>query len=113
MNAFRDIRPLFGCVLLSAVAVMVSCTEKPAPVVNKYPTLPLKDVPDYLADTILQYTDMSGTEPFPVSGYGLVANLDETGGSHVATTVRDFMIKEIGRHRFETYVGNNMDAEQI
>jgi flagellar basal body P-ring protein FlgI len=113
MKAFRDIRPLVGCMLLSAVAVMVSCTEKPAPVVNKYPTLPLREVPDYLADTILQYTDMSGTEPYPVSGFGLVANLDETGGSHVATTVRDFMIKEIGRHRFETYVGNNMDAEQI
>ncbi len=113
MKVFRDIRWLVGCVLLSAIAAMVSCTEKPAPVVNKYPTLPLREVPDYLSDTILQYTDMTGTEPYPVSGFGLVANLDGTGGSHVATAVRDFMIKEIGRHQFDSYAGKNMDADGI
>ena len=114
MKAFRDIRRIFGCVLLSAIGAMVGCgPEKPAPVVNKYPTLPLKAVPDYLADTILQYTDMTGTEPYPVSGFGLVANLNGTGGSHAPTAVRDYIIKEIGRHRFDTYLGGGTEPDDV
>jgi len=113
MKAFRDIRWLVGCVLLSAIVAMIGCTEKPATVVPKYSTLPLRDVPDYLSDTILQYTDMTGTEPYPVSGFGLVANLDGTGGSHVPTPVRDYIIKEIGRNQFTTYLGGGIDADDI
>ena len=112
MNALTDIRRFFGCVLLSAIAV-VGCTDKPAPVVNKYPTLPLKDVPPYLADTVMQYTDMTGLEPYPISGFGLVANLDGTGGSHSSNAVRDYMIKEIGRHQFTTYLGGRVEPADI
>ena len=77
-------------------------------VANRYPTLPKKLVPDYLHDTVFEYTDLSGTDFEPISSYGLVANLNGTGRSRAPTAVRDFMVKEINRHNF-----GGMDAESM
>ena len=34
---------------------------------NRYPTLPKKQVPAYMQDTILEYTEMAGLEPFELA----------------------------------------------
>jgi hypothetical protein len=82
---------------------LAGCKNEPAPkVATKYATLPLREVPDYLKDSILEYTDLGGTEPYPVSGYALVANLHGTGGSRAPTAVRDYIMKEMSIHGFGT-----------
>src|SRR5207253_5509509 len=35
-----------------------------------------------------------------VSGFGLVSNLDGTGNSDAPSTVRDYIIKEMGKHKW-------------
>jgi hypothetical protein len=69
-------------------------------VVSRYPTLQPRAVPDYLNDTILQKTDLLDTGPFMVSAYGLIANLQNTGGGPYPTRVRDYMVKEMVKHGF-------------
>ncbi len=96
-------RRLAGAVLAVAAAAagsLAGCTEQPKPQAPRYSALPVREVPDYMTDTVMQYTDMGGTEPFPVSGYGLVANLHGTGGSKVPTPVRDAIAKDLMRNRF-------------
>jgi hypothetical protein len=68
--------------------------------VSRYPTMPEKKVAPILAETIFQRTEASNTEPYLVSGYGLIANLDNTGGSEAPMAVREFMIKQMQQHRF-------------
>jgi flagellar basal body P-ring protein FlgI len=110
MKRFRGARAIFGggALLLAgalALSTLNGCaTDPPKKIAVRYPTLPKKQVPDYLHDTILEYTDLSGTDPAPVSGYGLVANLNGTGGSRAPTAVRDFIIKEMARHGFGSVV---------
>jgi flagellar basal body P-ring protein FlgI len=86
--------------LAAAVAVGPGCTEAAPKTKPTYASLPKRDVPAFMADSVYQYTDMTGTEPFPISGYGLVANLRGTGGCRAPTAVRDYMIKELARHHF-------------
>ncbi len=103
-----------GLTLLAAAALLAGCTEPAPKVVAKYPTLPVRQVPPFLADTIYQYTDMSGVDPYPVSGFGLVANLNGTGGSHAPTAVRDFIVKEMSRNSMGvTGDVDNTDPEQL
>jgi flagellar basal body P-ring protein FlgI len=61
-----------------------------------------EDVPSYLKGTILEVTDLEGTEALQVSGWGLVANLRDTGDSTAPTAVRQYMVKELVRHGFGT-----------
>jgi flagellar basal body P-ring protein FlgI len=79
----------------------------------QYPTLAPREVPDYLTDTVLQYADLSGTEPSPVSGYGLVTQLHGTGGSRTPTAVRAFMIKQLGQHDFGSLASNLPSPEAV
>ena len=94
-------RPLNWCrtVCVAAVAAVAvgGCAEDAPKTRPTYPQLPARDVPGYLKDSVYEVADMSGTEPFPVSGYGLVANLHGTGGGVAPTPVRDFMAKELAR----------------
>jgi flagellar basal body P-ring protein FlgI len=87
------------------LAALSGCTEPAPKTTPKYATLgPRTDLPEYLNDTIMQYTDLGNTQPAPVSGYGIVVHLQGTGGSRVPTPVRDFMIKELARHDFGSAV---------
>ncbi len=88
-----------------------SHTDPPKKVTVRYPTLPKKSVPDYLQDTVISYTDLTGTDSFPVSGYGLVANLNGTGGGRVPKAVREYMIKEMARHGFGM-IGRDLAAPE-
>jgi hypothetical protein len=86
---------------LAVGLVAQGCSSRKPPVaVSRYPTLPPKKVPDFLKDTIFEKTDLLNTEPFVVSGFGLVANLNGTGSSDVSNAVRDYMIKEMQKHKF-------------
>src|SRR5437868_11840453 len=84
------------------VSLMGGCAaQEPPKAVARYENLGPKKVPAYLQGTILERTDLLGTEPFGVSAYGLVANLRNTGdNTAVPTAVRDYMIREMVKHKF-------------
>lgn len=107
----RLLVPSIGLFIVAVGAAIIGCTETPKKVAARYPTLPTKQVPDYLKDTVFAYTDLGGTDPFPISGFGLVANLNGTGGSRAPTAVRDFIIKEMARHGFGN-VGGGLDSPE-
>jgi hypothetical protein len=110
ISVVRGLRVVIG--VAAGAVLLAGCGSAPAPkIVNKYPSLPLRVVPPYLDETILQYTDMTGTEPFHVSGYGLVANLNGTGGSRAPTAVHDYISKEISRHMTGGELANAADED--
>src|SRR5689334_20310468 len=80
-------------------ATLAGCSERKAPKpVVRYATLPLKEVPPFLKNTIFERVDMVDAQPMPLSGYGIVARLKGTGDNKVLpNTVRDFIIKEMVR----------------
>ncbi len=96
------------CIAVAAITCVATIVAGPgcggqpkkATIPPKYPTVDLRKVPSFLNDTILQKTDIADTTPFVVSGYGLVVNLDQTGGGPYPTRVRDYMVKEMMRHGF-------------
>jgi flagellar basal body P-ring protein FlgI len=93
---------LAAAVLSFGLAVAPGCSRKvkyKAPV-TRYATLPAKEVAPYLKDTIFERTVLGNTEPYLVSGYGLVANLDYTGGSEAPNAVREYMVKQMQQHYF-------------
>lgn len=62
---------------------------------SHYPTLPPHKVPEYMANTIYQRTDLAETNPLTISGYGLVVNLRGTGNSQAPTPVRQFIVDDM------------------
>ena len=98
----------------AAVAGLVGgCVDDAAKTRPTYSTLGKRDVPAYLTDSVYEYSDMSGREAFPVSGYGLVANLRGTGGCRAPTAVRDYMVKELGRHHFGSLDGPAASPDKV
>mgnify|MGYP005838220215 FL=1 len=92
---------MVACVLACAVG---GCAKKKqrGP---RYVTLPLREVPEYFKDSLLQRVDVSNTEPFMVAGYGLVGGLDNTGGTEgTPLAVRNFMIDEMVKRGFNQRV---------
>lgn len=85
------------------LALVFGCTDeaakKPKPVM-RYPTLPKKMVPSFMHGTVWERVDVGNTDPYPVSGYGLVVNLDNTGDSTAPTAVRQYMRKEMTKRGF-------------
>ena len=99
---------------VASLAVLAAgCTEDAPKVKATYPTLARREVPPYMRDSVYEYTDMTGTEPFPVSGFGLVANLHRTGGSQAPSAVRDYMVKELSRHQFGVAGGATPSPDRI
>src|SRR5688572_27206888 len=89
--------------LVSALAVTTGCSRKPpqtAPSQPRFPSLPPKNVPGYLKGTITERVDVANTGPFPVSGYGLVANLWGTGDSKASNATREHMIRMMEKRGF-------------
>jgi hypothetical protein len=77
---------------------------------SRYQQLEPRQVPAFLENTILAKADLLGTEPVRVSGYGLVANLAGTGNSEVPTPVREYMVKEMTKHKYGSSLIPGMDA---
>jgi flagellar basal body P-ring protein FlgI len=81
---------------------LTSCQETPPkPKPPQYPWFGKRDVPEFMAGTIYQVTNLQNDQPFLVSGWGLVVNLDGTGGSRqLSNNVKAFMVKEMARKGF-------------
>jgi hypothetical protein len=60
-----------------------------------YATLPPRKVPDFLKGTVLEKCDLINTDGFPISGYGLVVNLADTGGTQAPNRVREYMVNQM------------------
>ncbi len=61
-----------------------------------YPPLPpAENLPDFMKGTIYELAVTMDTEPMLVSGYGLVANLRNTGDSTVPMVVREYILRDM------------------
>src|SRR3954469_20167056 len=91
------------CLAIGAGVVLTTtltgCSERKAPKpVVRYATLPAKQVPAFLKNTIFERVDLVDAQPLPLSGYGVVARLKGTGDNKVLpSTVRNYIIKEMVR----------------
>ena len=92
------------CALSVGFALTPGCSRKiqQKKPVERYAREPEKKVAPFLTDTIFQRTRLENTGYAQFSGYGLVANLDNTGGSEAPGPVREFMIKQMQQHRFDS-----------
>ncbi|HEV2687829.1 MAG TPA: flagellar basal body P-ring protein FlgI, partial [Bryobacteraceae bacterium] len=90
------------CTGLVSGAMMVGCNhDVKRPIIKeKYPSLPAKIVPPYMHRTIYEEVDLGNTDPYPISSYGLVVGLSNTGDTTAPTAVREYMIKEMTKHGF-------------
>src|SRR5690242_7183859 len=104
---FADRHPVFrtligsaACALLAAAVGCSSSKPKAAPAPPpRYTTLPPKQVPEFLKDTILERTDLVDTDPKLISGYGIVAHLHNTADNTlVPQTVRTYILREMVKH---------------
>ena len=110
----RDLCRTLGVLSLAAAAVALpGCTEAAPKAKTAYANLPKRQVPAYMHDSLYENADITGTEPYPVSGYGLVANLHGTGGCQAPTAVRDYMTKELARHQLGTVGNGYMSPDKI
>lgn len=105
-------------VLVGLTALLLNgCKSAPEPAKPvPYGQLGTKKVPAFMKGTIYELADLSNSESFPVSGYGLVVNLRGTGNSNAPSAVRDYMFKEmarhgIGRHQIPGY--ENLQPEEM
>ncbi|HEX2971123.1 MAG TPA: flagellar basal body P-ring protein FlgI [Tepidisphaeraceae bacterium] len=101
----RILRSACAAALIGLVVVggcSSSGDKKDAPPPPRYPTLPPKEnVPAFMKGTVFEMTDVGNKEPYPVSGYGLIVGLDNTGNNFgVARPVQNHMIEEMVRHGF-------------
>src|SRR3982751_6462481 len=74
--------------------------QKPKTPIARYPQLPLRKVPDYMKNTILERTELGDDRPYLVSGFRPVANVNGTGNSDAPNTVREYIIKEMAKHKW-------------
>ncbi|MBC7785704.1 MAG: flagellar basal body P-ring protein FlgI [Burkholderiales bacterium] len=87
--------------LVAGLVACTGCYTRPAdPKKVEMPSLPPKEVAEFLKGTIWQYSDLTNSEPMRVSGYGLVVNLSGTGDTRAPNTVREYMVKEMQKHGF-------------
>ena len=98
---------LLICVGLSAAIVVAGCNSKPKvdprkAIPSRYTALPQKKVPEVFKDTIYEKCDLINTEPFLVSGYGFVSNLNGTGDTTAPNAVREYMVKEMIKHKWDS-----------
>ncbi len=98
---------LFCVVVVIAGVIAVGCNSKPKvdpkkQIPSRYTALPAKKVPDIFKDTIYEKCDLINIEPFLVSGYGFVSNLSGTGDTTAPNAVREYMVKEMIKHKWDS-----------
>jgi hypothetical protein len=99
----RLLRPSVLCRVMGALLLGAVGCAPPTPKARppKYPTIGKRPVPAFMSGTIYEATNLQNDQPFLVSGWGLVVNLDRTGGSHqVPNNVKTYMIKEMEKKGF-------------
>lgn len=105
-------RSLLLCFALPALAAGLCLTfgsgcgnqhlPPPKPPAPRYPDLGEKpNVPEYMAGTIWERVELGNIGGFPISGYGLVVNLDHTGDNRqLPTAIKQYMVKEMVKRGF-------------
>lgn len=94
----RFLRFPLACCAAAAVALLsYGCAaEKPKPRPLQYQKFDKRPVPPFMQGTIYENTFLQNDSPFLVSGWGLVVNLNGTGGSEQApNVVKAFMRKQL------------------
>jgi hypothetical protein len=102
----RASRRLAAIALAAALAV-AGCSSKPkvdskVKIPTRYTSLPAKKVPAVFKDTVYEKCDLINTEPFLVNGYGFVSNLSNTGSCEAPNAVREYMVKEMIKHKWDS-----------
>lgn len=90
---------LFRPIATAAVALCLAagCTvQPPKPPPPAQVNLPPRDVPPFMRGTLYEITNLENDSPFLVSGWGLVVNLNGTGGSdQISNNLKAFMKKQL------------------
>ena len=98
------LRPRTAAVAAICLAMGVAgCAAQPPdpPRPTPYPRMAKRQVPAFMRGTLYEITNLQNDNPFLVSGWGLVVNLDGTGGSEqMPNTLKAFMAKELERRGF-------------
>jgi flagellar basal body P-ring protein FlgI len=88
---------------IAAIGLLAGCANPDTTKIARPPVerLEKRPVPPFMTDTIYQITNLQNDQPFLVSGWGLVVNLEGTGGSkQVPNNVKAYMIKEMEKKGF-------------
>ncbi|HEX4124243.1 MAG TPA: flagellar basal body P-ring protein FlgI [Tepidisphaeraceae bacterium] len=105
---FSAASAVLSLAMIGSLLTLASCQQEKAPparVVSKYPDLGPKKVPPFLQGSIFEYTEVTGTEPSPISAYGLVVDLHGTGSTEdIPTPIMDYMVKEMSERGFGSYL---------
>ena len=81
--------------------------------VVRYQSYGLREVPEYLKNTVYERVNVQDLRPMVVSGWGLVTQLRGTGdNSAIPTPVRDYIRRELLRLGYST-VQNPIGPEQV
>lgn len=108
------------CIALALALYIGACQSKapppPKPTIA-YAEMPEREnIPEYFKGTIWELTSRSNDEPYNSATYGLVGRLRDTGDTTVSLPVRQWMIKEMGRHGYGDALlpgYRNLGAEQV
>ena len=107
-DSHRRLRKLAGVLLVGAAAVgtgtfVTGCQQKaeaPKPPPQRYTELHDKDLPPFLQGTVGQLAERTNDEPYASATYGLVGRLRGTGDTTASLPVREWMVKQMVRHKY-------------
>jgi hypothetical protein len=107
--------------LLIIAAILAGCSDTPAPKPAAQPYLDLgykHDIPAFMKGTVFERTDLGNSQPYPVTGYSIVVNLQNTGNNDtgISTAIRQALIKRMayagfGEHNDPRFT--NHEPEQV
>jgi len=93
---------ILGCTTTTTTkgGKVIANNVKGTPPKPMYATLPPRtNLPAFMKGTIYEFADVENKEPYPVSGYGLVVGLSNTGdNSGTPLAVRNAIVDEMVRH---------------
>jgi hypothetical protein len=99
---FYSARVINSILLCIPLIILSSCSNHERPKAHlppsKYPVLPDKNLPAFMKGTILEVAEVENKDPYPVSGYGLVVGLSNTGdNTGTPQAVVNAMLDEMAR----------------
>ena len=118
-HGFGKFGHVFGALLCIAF-LLSGCMQRERPHAKlpptRYTTLPPKQLPAFMKGTILEAAEVQNNEPYPVSGYGLLVGLSNTGDNRgTPQAIVGAILDEMIRHglgstddRLKQYQPNQM-----
>lgn len=90
-----------GVAFLISAGCGIRDTPPKAALPSKYVPMPKREAPDWLKGSIYEQVDVTTTEPFRVSNFGLVVLKHPTGDAQsVPNLVREYMQREMQKRQF-------------